>query len=31
VTVLGTHANPGSEEFQGNLEANRSLVADLRA
>jgi 3-methylcrotonyl-CoA carboxylase beta subunit len=31
VTVLGTHANPGSEDFQGNLEANRSLVADLRA
>ncbi len=30
MTVLRTHANPGSEEFQGNLKANQALVGDLR-
>jgi 3-methylcrotonyl-CoA carboxylase beta subunit len=28
--TLRSHANPGSEEFQANLRANRELVADLR-
>jgi 3-methylcrotonyl-CoA carboxylase beta subunit len=28
--TLRSHANPGSEEFQANLWANRALVADLR-
>ena len=30
MTVLRTAANPGSEEFRANLEANRALVDDLR-
>jgi 3-methylcrotonyl-CoA carboxylase beta subunit len=30
VSVLRTHANPGSDEFQGNLRANLALIADLR-
>jgi 3-methylcrotonyl-CoA carboxylase beta subunit len=31
MTVLTTNANPGSEEFRANREANRALVDDLRA
>jgi 3-methylcrotonyl-CoA carboxylase beta subunit len=31
MTVLRTHANPGSEEFRANLEANQALVEDLQA
>ncbi len=31
MTVLTTTANPGSEAFRANLEANRALVDDLRA
>jgi 3-methylcrotonyl-CoA carboxylase beta subunit len=31
VTVLRTAANPGSEEFCANVEANEALVDDLRA
>ncbi|HLI59680.1 MAG TPA: carboxyl transferase domain-containing protein [Solirubrobacteraceae bacterium] len=31
MTVLRSAANPGSEEFRANLEANRALVEDLRA
>ena len=31
VTVLGSAANPGSEEFRANREANEALVDDLRA
>jgi 3-methylcrotonyl-CoA carboxylase beta subunit len=31
MTVLQTTANPGSEEFRANLEANRALVDDLRS
>jgi 3-methylcrotonyl-CoA carboxylase beta subunit len=31
MTVLGTSANPGSEEYRGNLAANSALVEDLRA
>ncbi len=30
MTVLQTTANPGSEEFRANLEANRALADDLR-
>ncbi|MFZ0090611.1 MAG: methylcrotonoyl-CoA carboxylase, partial [Solirubrobacteraceae bacterium] len=30
MTVLRTHANPGSEEFRANQKANEALVADLR-
>jgi 3-methylcrotonyl-CoA carboxylase beta subunit len=30
VTVLPTHARPGTPEFTANEEAHRSLVADLR-
>jgi 3-methylcrotonyl-CoA carboxylase beta subunit len=30
MTVLQTSANPGSEEYRANLEANRALVDDLR-
>jgi 3-methylcrotonyl-CoA carboxylase beta subunit len=30
VTVLRSAANPGSEEFRANQEANEALVADLR-
>jgi 3-methylcrotonyl-CoA carboxylase beta subunit len=29
MTVLATKANPGSDEFQANLEANQALVASL--
>jgi 3-methylcrotonyl-CoA carboxylase beta subunit len=29
VNVLRSHANPGSEEFRANLEANTALVDDL--
>ena len=31
MTVLRTHAVPGSDEFRANLEANRALVEDLRS
>ncbi|MGH2871856.1 MAG: carboxyl transferase domain-containing protein, partial [Solirubrobacteraceae bacterium] len=31
MTVLGTHANPSSEEFRSNMEANLALVVDLRS
>jgi 3-methylcrotonyl-CoA carboxylase beta subunit len=31
VTVLRSAANPGSEEFRANAEANQALVEDLRA
>jgi 3-methylcrotonyl-CoA carboxylase beta subunit len=31
MTVLGTTANPGSEEYRANLEANQGLVDDLLA
>jgi 3-methylcrotonyl-CoA carboxylase beta subunit len=31
VTVLRSAANPGSEEFRANQEANQALVDDLRA
>ncbi len=31
MTVLRTHANPGSDEFRANLETNQALVDDLRA
>ncbi|HEY3771356.1 MAG TPA: carboxyl transferase domain-containing protein [Solirubrobacteraceae bacterium] len=31
MTVLHSIANPGSEEYRANLEANRALVEDLRA
>jgi 3-methylcrotonyl-CoA carboxylase beta subunit len=31
MTVLRSSANPGSEEFRSNQEANEVLVADLRA
>jgi 3-methylcrotonyl-CoA carboxylase beta subunit len=30
VTVLRSAANPGSEEFRANQDANEALVADLR-
>ncbi len=30
MTVLGSHVNPASQEFQSNLKANRALVCDLR-
>jgi 3-methylcrotonyl-CoA carboxylase beta subunit len=31
MTVLRSHANPGSDEFRANHEANTALVADLNA
>ncbi len=31
MTVLRSHANPGSDEFRANLEANQALVDDLNA
>ena len=31
MTVLSSAANPGSEEFRANLQANRALTEDLRA
>jgi 3-methylcrotonyl-CoA carboxylase beta subunit len=31
VKLLRSHADPGSDEFRANLEANRALVADLHA
>jgi 3-methylcrotonyl-CoA carboxylase beta subunit len=31
MTVLRTAANPGSEEFAANLQANLALADDLRA
>jgi 3-methylcrotonyl-CoA carboxylase beta subunit len=31
MTVLQTSANPGSEEYRANLDANRALVDDLRS
>jgi 3-methylcrotonyl-CoA carboxylase beta subunit len=31
VSVLRSHANPGSDEFRANTEANRALVDDLNA
>jgi 3-methylcrotonyl-CoA carboxylase beta subunit len=31
VNALRSHANPGSEEFRANLEANAALIDDLRA
>jgi len=31
VNVLRSHANPGSDEFRANLEANTALVEDLNA
>jgi 3-methylcrotonyl-CoA carboxylase beta subunit len=31
MSILRTHANPGSEEFRSNLAANEALVDDLQA
>jgi 3-methylcrotonyl-CoA carboxylase beta subunit len=31
MSVLRSHANPGSDEFRANLEANQALVDDLSA